>query len=230
MARQQPQIDLNTVIATSIHDMKNSLSLVLNAAEEACLAWEKLPGDIESNIQQVRYEGKRLNNNFMQLLSLYRIDQRQYSANITDNEVYDCLEEAMLENQDTLALNNIEIGIDCNESMVYFFDRALVMGILNTVINNAYRYARSEVLLRAKEKNGFLVLEVRDDGIGYSPQILDAQEGQKNIDFNIGNTGLGLHFASVVAQMHQHKDRQGHIKLSNISPIGGACFSIYLPC
>lgn len=222
-------INFSTVMASSVHDMKNSLSIILNSTET-------LSNDASLNkaqhktINLLYMEGERLNNSFIQLLALYRIENKQYSLNIDSHNVYDCLEEVMLENETLLAHHNIELEIQSDQALEWFFDRAMTLGIINTIINNALRHANNKIILAATGNKSELVISILDDGPGYPDTILNRDDTeQAGLSFNSGNTGLGLHFAKVVAEMHRKGEQHGHIKLSNNGINDGGKFSIHLP-
>jgi hypothetical protein len=52
---------------------------------------------------------------------------------------------------------------------------------------------------------------------------------QNNISFDNSNTGLGLYFSKLVAEIHKNKGRHGYINTTNEGIDGGGCFAIYLP-
>lgn len=216
----------NSILASSIHDMKNSLAVLLNDLETL---EQQLPKD-DSTLKQMRHQGQRLNNNFMQLLSLYRIDNKQYTINITENCIYDTLEEAYLENEILLNSKSIALTIDCDESLLWYYDKAMLQGSINTLINNAYRYANSNITLKAEINNKMLHIQIMDDGPGYPTHMLkNMQNINTDIDFQNGNTGLGIYFARTIAEAHINKNQHGYIQLSNNGINKGACFAIVLP-
>ena len=222
-------VNFNTIMASSVHDMKNSLSIILDTAETLGHD-DGLSKAQHQSLDLLHMEGERLNNTFLQLLALYRIENKQYSLNIDSHNVYDCLEEVMFENETQLAHHNIEIKIDCQPELEWFFDRALTLGIINTIINNALRHANSKIILSANDDNQELNISIVDDGPGYPDKLLNSDKAeQSELDFNSGNTGLGLHFAKVVAEMHIKGEQHGRIELSNDGINNGGKFSIYLP-
>lgn len=86
-------------------------------------------------------------------------------------------------------------------------DPARLERALANLVDNALRYARSEVLVRAVAEDGWAVLEVTDDGPGI-PEAdrdrvferfvrLDADRGRAG-----GGTGLGLAIAREIARAH----------------------------
>jgi len=222
-------ITFNTIMASSVHDMKNSLSIIIDTAETLAKD-DSLSKTQHQSLDLLHIEGERLNNTFIQLLALYRIENKQYSLNIDSHNVYDCLEEAMFENETLLAHHNIELEIKCDEEQEWFFDKALTLGIINTIINNALRHTNSKIVLTANTGASGMVISILDDGPGYPDQILNRDDDeQSELSFNSGNTGLGLHFAKVVAEMHNKGEQRGHIELSNNGINDGGKFSIHLP-
>ena len=111
-----------------------------------------------------------------------------------------------------------------------FFDQELIGSVLANVIANSIRYARSALLVSAREEGGELLLCVNDDGAGYPAQMIE-QQGDYILGLNqsSGSTGLGLYFAARIAELHRRDERCGRIELGNGGPLGGGEFRIYLP-
>ncbi|KPK02741.1 MAG: hypothetical protein AMK71_01290 [Nitrospira bacterium SG8_35_4] len=223
-------IDFEASLASTTHDMKNSLGMMLNSLDEVvnnCTA-ENCPS--HRHLLHMQYEANRLNNNLIQLLTLYKMDNDQLSMNISHYSVSDLLEETLLQSRPLLEYKDIKISVDCPDDLYWFFDRNLVLGVINNVLNNAFRYAGDRIVVRADELNGCLVISVVDNGNGYPESMLGSSvQTNRAVSFQSGNTGLGLFFASMVAMMHKNRDREGYISLSNNEENGGGCFSIILP-
>ena len=223
-------LDYSTILASSVHDMKNSLSLLLGSLEQ--VSQQCPPGTCNSSTQfsQLQYEGKRVNDHLVQWLALYRIDKSQYFVNITENDVTDFLDEIILEHQDMLAYRNISFGIDCEDDFYWFFDRDLLAGVMTNIINNLYVYSEDKMQIQARTDKGYLVIHIKDNGKGYPDDMLCCTgQQQKGISFSSGSTGLGLYFAARAAEMHKNKSKRGFISISNDGIDNGGCFSIYLP-
>ena len=67
-----PSIDLTTLLASAVHDIKNSLAVIINTIDELCDQPSTDGQQRQRQLQQLRHEGKRLNNEFIQMLALYR--------------------------------------------------------------------------------------------------------------------------------------------------------------
>lgn len=223
-------IDFSSILASSIHDMKNSLGMVLSSLDAIV--------DEESNscsctpemAAQIQYEAKRVNDNLVQLLTMYKLDNQYYSVNQAELDLADFLEESYLLNKPLLGHKNIQADIVCESDLFGYFDRELMTGVINNLVTNAVRYSKQRISLNAAFKEGYLCLSVEDDGPGFPERMLRTDfEGDDELDMVSGHTKLGLFFCTMVARLHTIGDRQGFIKLDNNSRLGGGCFSIHLP-
>lgn len=230
MSHDTEKPDFNIILANSVHDMKNSVGMLLAALDEIDTRCNPDNCASRDQFSQLRYEGKRLSSNLVQVLTLYRINESRYTPNIAENDASDVLEECLLDNEGLLALKGIDIEMDCEEDLQGFFDHDLVSGLISSVINNAYKYARSRIQIGAARENGYLTLYVKDDGKGFPPSMLHEQ-GQDTpaVSFKSGSTGLGLYFAATIAGLHRHDNRQGFFTTGNDGIDGGGCFTLYLP-
>lgn len=224
-------LDFASILASAVHDMKNSLSMLLNSLEEVAEFCHPSDAEGASKISQLQYEGKRLNGQLVQLLTLYKIGNSQYLLNPDEQDLAEFLAEATLHHREMFALRGVELTVDVPEGLVWFFDRNLVYGVLNNVLNNAYKYTRSTVSVTAQVERGMLALRVSDNGEGYPPSMLQkqAEDNRTGISFASGSTGLGLYFSEQVAALHEHKGKAGHIALDNVGVDGGGRFSLFLP-
>lgn len=217
------------VVASSVHDIKNSIGLLLSAAEaiEAALSQDSAG---RGQALALQHQARRINFDLMNLLGLFKLDRAHRAVT---PQVVDCaevLEELAAYNEALLAGRGIVLTTDCSHAAEGFFDRELVLGILNSTVNNTYTYARAQVALACEVQEGYTVFSVSDDGPGYGPKILKGGAnaiGQS--EYRLGNTGLGLYFARRIAELHQHRGRRGRVVLGNQGINGGGCFQLWLP-
>lgn len=236
MPKQSPtnNTDFSLILASSIHDMKNSLGMLLHSLEDLC---DQLPPENNNGqgIGTIRYEAERVNNDLIQLLGVYRLQQNKLSAHLDEHYLDDIFSEQHAQYDEILRAKGVTLEQDNDHNLAWFFDRELVCGILNNAINNASRYTNNKVLLATRKvtlsEHEFLEISVNDDGEGYPPAILDITPSdiQNNLNFKTGSTSLGLYFASQVAALHELNDQHGRIELSNGGALGGGLFRLYLP-
>ncbi len=221
-------INFSMVLASAVHDMKNSLGMLLNSLDELRSEHEKSLGE-SARFNTLQYEAERMHNDLVQLLGIYRLGENNLSAHIEEHFVPDFLSEHLARHNPLLEGLGIECSMDA-DNLNGFFDADLLTGVLNNTINNAIRYTRSRIHLTAGERDGYLVIGVEDDGQGYPESMHHTGTLTfKSLDFASGSTSLGLFFASSVANLHSEGERSGSIKLHNGGSFGGGVFEIWLP-
>jgi len=223
-------LDFSTVIASTVHDMKNSLALLIQAQAQ----WQaQLPEALRQNREQgiIDYEFARLNGMLVQLLGLYKLGANQLPLRPAYHELEDFIEAQLARHQEVLQSRNIQARCEVDSfDLMGFFDQELVGSVVANIINNSIRYARSQLLVSAWQEGEFLVLSIGDDGQGYPPAMIEQQSSYiLGLNQSSGSTGLGLYFAARIAELHQRQGLQGRIEISNGGELGGGLFRIYLP-
>ncbi|MEX0605148.1 MAG: HAMP domain-containing sensor histidine kinase [Marinobacter sp.] len=224
----EQSIDFSFVIASAVHDMKNSLGMLLHSLDELRQEYaETLPNS--SRFNTLQYETERVHSDLVQLLGLYRLGEKTLSAHTEEHFVPDFLSEQLARHQPLLNGHDIQYNIESGD-INGFFDKDLLTGVLNNTINNAIRYTRGKILFTADQRGDYLVIGVEDDGEGYPSHMQEAGATLPGaLNFANGSTSLGLYFASSVARLHREGDRSGFIKLHNQGQLGGGVFEIWLP-
>ncbi|VAW76985.1 Signal transduction histidine kinase [hydrothermal vent metagenome] len=218
------------ILASSIHDIKNSISLLLNKVDSLTTGLQ-VGCPLNSEQQLIQQQGTEIQQNLIRLLAIYRIQNKQYFLNVEEHYLNDYLNE-ILEPQIAACLaNNIIVKLFCDNNLYAYFDRELITGLMYNIIGNASRYAHSKIDIQVNvNKNKQLFITISDDGPGYPSQLLDTTLSENSIiSFDSGNTGLGLTFCSMIAEMHTNKNSHGYIQLSNQGIRQGACFTLFLP-
>jgi two-component system, OmpR family, sensor histidine kinase SenX3 len=219
-------------LASSIHDMKNSLNIQLGALETIAAQCQQR-GDTPTfeSLGHVIYQANRMNVNLVQLLSLYKFETSTYPVDISEHPLAETLNEVVLRIKSIMAFKGITLTVDCEPDCYWYFDRELLMGVLINALNNAYNYTTDKIRVSAGIQGGWLELRVEDNGRGYPPGMLMAEGASvnKGVSFASGSTGLGFYFSSQVAHMHKNGDRSGALIIENGGTYGGGCFVVRLP-
>jgi K+-sensing histidine kinase KdpD len=224
-------IDFSFVLASSVHDMKNSLGMLMNTVNDVI---KKYPPQNESHANSyavLEYEAVRINSELIQLLSLYHLDHDHVRVQIDKHCVIDILNDQIARNYCVFQSHKITVNLVCDESLQGYFDADLIGGVVNNLLVNCARYCKNSLRIVAQQEQDYLCIVIEDDGPGYPQDMLDAAAADSEIHpgFAGGRPHLGLLFAHKVALMHQTKTRHGFIKLSNGGQLGGGCFNLYLP-
>ncbi|ARA80412.1 sensor histidine kinase [Pseudomonas ficuserectae] len=223
-------LDFSMVIASTVHDMKNSLAILTQAHSE----WlAKLSGQQRDMPEQgvIDYEFANLNGMLVQLLGLYKLGVNQLPLRPDYHELDDFIEAQLAHHQDVLASRGIAARYEIDDmSPLGFFDRELVGSVVGNIIVNAIGFAREQIVIGIGEEGGQLKITLNDDGPGYPAYLIERQtEYVQGINQGSGSTGLGLYFAAHIARLHVRNGMRGRIEIANGGVLGGAMFSIYLP-
>jgi len=230
MSESREGLDFSTVIASTVHDMKNSLAMLTQTHNQ----WIRQMPEAQLHTREsgvIEYEFARLNGMLVQLLGLYKLGVNQLPLQPAYLEVEDFLEEQIARHFEVLQSRHIEARCEVEEfGLMGVFDHNLIGSVVSNIITNSIRYARQQLLLRAWEEQGTLVLSVCDDGEGHPEAMLAKQSDYVlGINHSTGSTGLGLYFSGRIAELHERNGVRGHIEISNGGPLGGGELRIYLP-
>ena len=227
------KMDFSDILASTLHDTKNSLGLLFNDLDVIIANCSERECPSHVSFYKLQYEIKRLNHSLIRLLSLYKAEKSQLAINIDYHSIRDILEDVLTQHELMLSARGIKMETDCDPVLFWAFDRNLIVGVLENIINNSFRYAKEKVKISSFVENGYLVMRIEDDGAGYPPAMLfnenNNPEFKKEIDFQTGSTGLGIYFSVMVSAMHKNNEKSGFISISNGGTLNGGVFSIYIP-
>jgi len=231
--KEQDALNFTDVLASTMHDAKNSLGMLYNTLEEILCRCQENPCTVQQDFYSLQHEIKRLSNGMIRLLCLYKAQRDRLTMNVDLHCVGECLKEAVTQNAHVLSSRGIAIETDCPENLFWAFDYHLVLGVLDSILNNAYRYTRDQVVISATREAPYLVIRVADNGAGYPQEMLiDGNDPSQNVPpvvTGTRSTGLGLYFSSLVAKSHSNRGITGFISTTNGGILGGGQFSLYLP-
>lgn len=199
------------LLALLVHDLKNQLGVL--EAELSLL--EAKPDRLKAH--RAHQHCAQLRQRLVAYLTLYGSPEGQLVAHASDESPRDFLASLL-----TVASRPdgapLKLGPCATAPPFWYFDPRLTRLALEAALHNAWRFARSEVMLDAAQRDGFLVFTVHDDGPGLGATDPSAQS----------STGLGLELCAAVARAHRMPDREGRVLLHRREP-GGTDFEIWLP-
>ena len=227
--------ELFLFLASTAHDMKNSISVLSGTLERLLDDASPETEKAYPQMAQMLYQTRRLNDNLMQLLALYKhVGTPEYPFDVQPIEAGQLVEQVVALERVLLESRGIELELDVEPDLVWHVDEDLIVGVVSHAINNAVHYTRDRICLSARERDGWLEIRVEDNGRGYPATLLEAGGAAlsgtaSGVNFLTNSAGLGLHFSREVAKMHRHRERAGTVRLENGGPLGGGCFILALP-
>jgi len=219
----------STIIASSVHDMKNSLILLQQTIDEIC-SDEEVIRRHKKEYGVIQYEARRFNNALVQLLSVYKLEQDRLPIHYQFLDIETYLEDVSVNHKVLFDSKEINHELDCDFDLYWSIDPDLMNGVLDNIISNSIRYTKDKIILRAYIEERGLAIEVEDNGPGYPKDMLaDPENYIHRTNFSTGSTGLGLYFSAQVAKMHKNQQSTGLIELMNSGENGGGLFRIVIP-
>lgn len=223
-------LSMGSFLASSVHDMKNSVSMLIGGLEKTLAAADSENLAAYSELMQMNHEAKRINSNLIQLLTLYKLGQEIYPFDPQSVCVEDFLRAMGEQNSELLKSHDIALEVHADPNLYWYFDEDLISGVIGNALNNAMRYTKDCIRLIANENKGMLELRIEDNGSGYPPPMLqESVDNMRGVDFQGGSTGLGLYFSAAVARLHHNHGKCGDVMLENGGSLEGGCFVIHIP-
>lgn len=231
--------------ALVVHDLKNRLAVHEQRLSEFVAAHPEL----STELQPLRVDAVALHRRLVAFLTLYRDDVHGLAVNEREEEPLAALVLAARSARTLVAPRHIVVEIDAsNAPPEWFFDAYLVGMALDAALDNAVRYARTRIKLRAWREDDWLVLAVEDDGPGLGADKRDelddqtsdtalhdrvAAEHRGRIAGRPSQTGLGTDLCRSVARLHTCDGRIGELRLVDRAAAGeaggGTRFELRLP-
>jgi signal transduction histidine kinase len=200
-------MDFTCQLASAIHDLKNRMQFMLPLAAQIA----KSEGDDKVVGEQLRLGLESLNQDLVALLGLYKLENKQ---GISIREVY---VSDMLVSCTSFLPSQFNVSVACDPDLTAYFDEYLVKSVISDAIHNATRFAHKRINISASLADKGIQFCVEDDGPGFNPDTKSA------------SSGLGLHFAQLLAAAHRNDGKSGEVGISKSSDLGGARFALYLP-
>lgn len=211
--------------ALVVHDIKNALTLL-----EIDLEQLNHHVDVPLEGQRAYHRCVELKSRLISFLTLYKHDQTGLQPMVSEVDLSEFLED-LISNSQTLMLleaqqgHSIAVRVNCDKIVserggTAFFDENLVELALESVLNNAVRYAHHQVDIWFEKTVDGLMFKVLDDGVGIES---DESGVQRKVAEKSSSTGLGLALCEVVAQVHG----AGTVSLESAAD-GGTLFTMQL--
>ncbi|WP_290697492.1 ATP-binding protein [Amphritea sp.] len=119
---------------------------------------------------------------------------------------------------------DVEVALDLQGEYQLAADERDLMELLGNVLENAFKYGRSQVAVSFSNGSGMLQIDIADDGEGVSPELRQTilKRGER-ADTSAPGQGIGLSVAVDILSSYD-----GELEISE-SAYGGALFSIRFP-
>ncbi|MBL8547955.1 MAG: sensor histidine kinase KdpD [Hyphomonadaceae bacterium] len=219
-----------TLLASVSHDLRTPLSTIRTVIESLQKFGDKHDRTTQSELlETARTEVGRLTRFIENLLDMSRIDAGAVQVKRQPAEVADLVENAL--DRMRGVLHNKVISRDVSVGLPQVLvDPTLIEAAIGNVLENAAKYSPegSVVLIRAFRQDSSVVIEVLDEGAGFSPEsmpnLFDKFARGVEGDGRPPGTGLGLAIAKGFVEA-----QGGSTGAANRTDRAGAVVSMRLP-
>jgi len=192
----------NEYVANISHELRTPLTSLRGLLEPLSDGMVKDPEAQKRYYTIMLREVERLSRLITDMLQLSRLQAGTEAMEMTMFDVNELLEEVSQSFQTEAKKRNIRIELETHENLSSVLsDRDRIEQVLVILIDNALRYAKTTIRLRAQETPHEVLIDVWDDGIGISKENLSRVfERFFKVDSSRkdGGTGLGLSIAKKI--------------------------------
>ncbi|MBB6523567.1 sensor histidine kinase [Pseudoteredinibacter isoporae] len=216
------------VLATSVQDMKSSLSMLLSSLETISEQSKELDENQRQACSILHYEAARINSELFQLQLLHKLSKNDLVPQIDEYYLIDTLQEQLANCDSLLEVRGVEVDLQCDEDFSWYFDSELISAVVYKNLVNCARYSKGRVQLLAEESDGQLLISISDDGNGYPPFMLEQAE-LKQLPEQFNSTHLDHFCNRRIAELHTKQNECGSLSIANGGAYGGGLFQLRLP-
>ena len=210
------------------HELKTPITSIKGYAE--LLENDMIPDPVMQKdvIRRIKNEADRMTVLIADILAVSKLEAHDVKPELMDIDMSELIADRVAAYEPRAKAAKVTL---CNYAMNHvhvYADYGQMEEIVSNLISNAIRYNKrlGKVWINAHNENGYMILRVRDTGIGVAPE---EQEKIFNRFYRGASTraaeglGLGLYLAREILTR-----QGGYIKVA-CPPGAGCVFSLYLP-
>ena len=218
------------------HELKTPLNVIFSTAQLFDLYCRR--GSFDDNkesiikyIESIKQNSYRLSKLINNIVDLSKIEAGFFKLNLSNNNIVEVVEEIVMSVTNLTDSKGLNIIFDTNiEEKIIACDIEMIERIVLNLLSNAIKFSDegAGIFVEVKDKNEFVEISVKDNGIGIEDDHLDMifdrfKQVDKSLSRNAEGTGVGLSLVKSIVELHG-----GSINVK--SEIGkGSEFTVILP-
>jgi signal transduction histidine kinase len=213
-------------VASVAHDLRNLMTpLALSA--QSIRRLEALPLERQERLgQQVLQQTRRMSRLVSDLFDLSRIQEGRFQLEVGPVDLMHLVHDVVDEQPPA---ERSRIRVEGPATLLLEGDAERLLQLLTNLLTNALKYSPkdSPVWLRVEPHEQEVVLSVRDEGLGLTPEDvtrLFQPYSRLHEERAVPGTGMGLFICRIIVEAHR-----GHIRAESPGPNQGSTFTCVLP-
>ena len=216
-----------TLFDSVSHELKTPLAVIRSAAEHLVSPLVTRNTETQSALLgEVRTASRRLEHTVNNLLDISRLESGHLQPKLEFCDMRELVQSAAEIAREQMTDHTIETEIAANLPPCRIDYALIETALLNLIFNaGGHGAPHSPIFVRALQRDGELVLQVRDRGAGLPPGAEDKlfEKFHRGAGVAAGGLGLGLSIVKRLAEVHL-----GRVAARNAEE-GGAVFELILP-
>ncbi|WP_373077783.1 sensor histidine kinase [Fusobacterium varium] len=213
------------------HELRTPIAVIMAESEYVLQHGTSFEEAIES-IESINYQVNKMSVLINQLLFFSRAEQGKIQLNYEKTDILQLMDEIIKDIKFTAESKKIAVNI-INKLTVheYYVDKMLFSRVVQNVIQNAIIYGKENgcVSIEIYEKNSYIAIKIKDNGIGISKENLNKiwdrfyQVDQSRTNQENGSMGLGLSMVKWIIEKHK-----GYTEVESTLGVG-SIFTLFFP-
>lgn len=209
-------------VQNAAHELRTPLTIIQGKEELLLQEPNAKIIDKSEDLNIIMKETKRLTKLIKELMILAMADSNELKMRKDKVNIDSLISETIIPYQDFAQMQHKKIDLDLQYNKEANLDRNKINELLVILLDNAIKYTSENdtITVKTYQKDGKLVMEVADTGIGISKEATKHiferfYREDKARSRETGGTGLGLSIAHTIVKLHG-----GNIRIVNNEPKG----------
>ena len=189
------------------HELRTPLTVILGALSTVITEGDRLSAKETKQLVGDAYsEAELLSDILANLLELARAQANRLQINEEPVNIRETIDIVI--NRKKQQMVSHPVSIDCDDLITVNADRVRLQRIFHNLLDNAIKYSapRTKIEVFAKQKDGEIIIGVKDKGIGISPEkqgmLFEPFSRLEPQNSNVTGTGLGLVVCRRLVEAH----------------------------
>lgn len=197
------------------HELKTPLNVIFATAQLINMycdngSLDERKVSITKYIDSIKQNSYRLSKLINNIVDLSKIEAGFFELNLSNNNIVEVVEEIVMSITCFTEVKGLNIIFDTDvEEKIIACDPEMIERIILNLISNAIKFSEvgDEILVNIEDKDEFVEISVKDNGIGLEGNHLDIifdrfKQANKSPSRNSEGTGIGLSLVKSIVELH----------------------------